>query len=208
MRDRWLRPRAITRGCMALALLVLALPLPGIAWCQTTVASPAVGASDYTIGIEDVLQISVWAHPELERTVTVDARGNISIPPVGELKAVGMTPGKLADRISDRLSTYLRQGATTVTVVVRDYISQSVYVSGAVARPGRYGAATAPALFDALNLAGGALPSGDLSRVTIIRRGGAGPHQLTVDVASAMRDGTEAQLPSLRAGTWSWCPPR
>jgi polysaccharide biosynthesis/export protein len=189
MTGRWRSGRGLAQGFGLLALIAL----PAIAWCQTT-------SQEYTIGVEDVLQISVWAHPELERTVTVDAQGNIAVQPVGEIKAAGLTPRQLSDRIADRLSAYLRQGATTVTVLVRDYVSQSVYVSGAVARPGRYGAITTPSLVDVINLAGGALVNGDLSRVIVVRRRGPGPHQFTVDVAGALREGTEDKLPALVAG--------
>lgn len=200
MTCRWLRD---ARGFAMALTLLLCFGTPGRAHAQTvTPSGPAASATpaDYIIGIEDVLEISVWSHPELERTVTVNAQGNVTVPPIGDLHAAGLTPAKLADRISDRLATYVRLGATTVTVVVHDYVSQSVYVTGSVVRPGRYGAVTPPPLFDAINMAGGALPNGDLSRVTIIRRSGTGPHQLTVDVAGAMRDGTESQLPVLRAG--------
>ena len=181
---------------VVLGLMLALVAMPRAASSQAVTPPPA----EYKVGIEDVLQISVWSHPELERTVTVDAQGNIAVPPVGDVKAAGLTTRQLSDRIADRLASYLRQGATTVTVIVKDYVSQSVYVSGAVGRPGRYGAVTPPPLFDALNLAGGASPSGDLSRVTIIRRAGAGPHQITVDVAAAMREGTEAELPQLQPG--------
>jgi polysaccharide export outer membrane protein len=176
--------------------LLLCVALPAMARAQTT--APTSG--EYVIGNDDVLEITVWAHPELARTVSVGPQGTIVVPPVGEVKAAGLTPRQLADRLGDRLSTYLRQGATTVTVVVRDYLSQSVFVSGAVTKPGRYGAETPPGLLDAINMAGGALPNGDLGRVVILRRSGAGPHQLVADVAGALRDGTVANLPELRAG--------
>jgi protein involved in polysaccharide export with SLBB domain len=51
-------------------------------------------------------------------------------------------------------------------------MSQSVFVSGAVARPGRYGFERIPGLIDALSQAGGALSRADLSRVQMVRRMG------------------------------------
>ena len=79
-------------------------------------AGPALGAA-YVIVSEDVLQISVWLHPELERTVAVDTDGNITFPPLGEIHAAGQTSDQLSNRLADRLSSYLRQTATvTVTV--------------------------------------------------------------------------------------------
>jgi polysaccharide export outer membrane protein len=138
-------------------------------------------------------------HPELERSVAVGADGNITFPPIGDLKAAGQTPAQLAARLSDRLSSYLRQTAT-VTVTVTQYLSQSVFVSGAVATPGRYGFERLPGVIDVINRAGGATAGGDLSQVQIIRRDGDLRRRQTVDVARALREGVDSSLPALRPG--------
>lgn len=161
-------------------------------------AGPARG-DEYVIGTEDVLQVSVWMHPELERAVAVGADSNITFPPVGNLKAGGQTTDQLATRLADRLSSYLRQTAT-VTVTVTQYLSQSVFVSGGVATPGRYGFERLPGVIDAISRAGGAIPGADLSQVQIIRRDGDLRRPQTVDVARALREGTDAELPALRPG--------
>ena len=156
-------------------------------------------AEEYTIGPEDVLQVSVWMHPELERTLTVSADGDITFPPLGEVKAAGQTPAQLAARLGDRLSTYLRR-TTTVTVTVAQYLSRSVYISGAVARPGRYGFEKIPNLVDVLNQAGGPTPGADLSQVQLLRREGGARVPVSVDVARALAEGAEEVLPGLRPG--------
>ncbi len=162
------------------------------------VAVPA-GAEDYAIGADDVLAISVWLHPELERSVTVGREGNIVFPPIGDLKAAGLTSKQLGDRIADRLSAYLRQTAT-VTVTVTQYMSQSVLVSGAVTSPGRYGFERVPSLIEVMNQAGGALPSADLGRVQVVRREGGSLRTLVADLAQAMANGSEESLPRLQVG--------
>ncbi len=161
---------------------------------------PAAGrGEEYVVGPDDVLAISVWMHPELERTVTISADGNITFPPIGEFKAAGLTPKQLGDRLGDRLSAYLRQTAT-VTVTVTQFLSHSLYVSGAVARPGRYGFEHIPSLVDVISQAGGAVPGADLSRVQVVRREGDARRTLVADVSSALRDGVGAHLPALQAG--------
>jgi len=176
-----------------LAVLGVALAL------VTLLSSKPAGADEYQIGAEDVLQVSVWMHPELERAVTVGADGNITFPPVGDLKAAGQTPNQLATRLADRLSSYLRQTAT-VTVTVTQYLSQSVFVSGGVARPGRYGFERLPGVVDVINQAGGSVPGAILSQVQVIRREGDLRRSQTADVERALRDGTDAGLPALRPG--------
>jgi len=174
--------------------------VPGIAFALMILspAAPARG-DEYTIGAEDVLQVSVWMHPELERAVTVGADSSITFPPVGGLKAGGQTTNQLATRLADRLSSYLRQTAT-VTVTVTQYMSRSVFVSGGVATPGRYGFERLPGVIDAISQAGGAVPGADLSQVQIIRRVGDLRRPQTVDVARALREGSDAGLPALQPG--------
>jgi polysaccharide biosynthesis/export protein len=180
--------RRCWRAVLAVAFALVILP----------VAAPARG-EEYTIGPEDVLQVSVWMHPELERAVTVGADSSITFPPVGDLKAGGQTANQLAARVADRLSSYLRQTAT-VTVTVTQYLSQSVFVSGGVATPGRYAFERLPGLIDVISRAGGAITGADLSQVQIIRREGDLRRPQTVDVARALREGIDARLPALKPG--------
>ena len=59
-----------------------------------------VRAQEYTLGAEDVLQISVWLHPELEKTVAIGPDGALIFAPAGEIKAAGLTARQLADRLA------------------------------------------------------------------------------------------------------------
>ncbi|TMQ69046.1 MAG: hypothetical protein E6K80_13015 [Candidatus Eisenbacteria bacterium] len=176
----------------------------GMRWLWVVVAflawPAACLAQEYVLGPEDVISISIYLHPELERTLAIDAEGNITLPPIGPIKAVGLTPKQLGDKISERLASYLRQ-TTSVTVTVTQYYSRSVFVQGAVAKPGRYGFERIPSLIDVIGAAGGALPTADLSRVSIVRRDpNGGRRTLYANVAAAQRDGNPATLPQLSAG--------
>lgn len=185
-----MRPQALVRAGLALAA----------ALCTTLVllVTP-VRAADYVLGAEDVIQVSVWLHPELERSLTIRGDGSVTLPPVGDIKAAGLTPKELGDRIADRLSAYLRQ-TTTVTVTVTQYLSRSVFVQGAVAKPGRFGFESIPALVDVLAQAGGALPGANLGGVQVVRREGDATRTLAADVASVLRSGDTSALPVLRPG--------
>jgi polysaccharide export outer membrane protein len=171
------------------------------AWLALTaaLAPPAARAEDYVLGPDDVIAVSVWGHPELERTVTVGSDGNITFAPIGDVKATGQTTKQLADRLGDRLSQYLRVTAQ-VTITVKEFMSHSVFVSGAVARPARYGFERIPNLVDVISAAGGAVPGADLANVQVVRREGDARRTLPADVASALRDGVIANLPALKPG--------
>ena len=59
---------------------------------------------DYKIGAEDVLDISVWKNPELSRTVPVRPDGKVSLPLVNDIQAAGLTPSRLRQELTRRLS--------------------------------------------------------------------------------------------------------
>ncbi|MEK8023532.1 MAG: polysaccharide biosynthesis/export family protein, partial [Candidatus Hydrogenedentota bacterium] len=106
-----------------MALLVLAsssssisaeeISMPGASYVPAASAvMPAAmsgtdGAEVYRIGANDVLEITVWQSPDLNRTVTVRFDGRITFPLAGELVAAGLTPQVLAAVISVRLREFI-----------------------------------------------------------------------------------------------------
>lgn len=65
-----------------------------------TEKSPLIVTSDYIIGPEDVLDVTVWKNAELSKTVQVRPDGKVSIPLIGDVIAVGRTTGLLTEDIS------------------------------------------------------------------------------------------------------------
>src|ERR1700730_9351871 len=61
---------------------------------KQSLISPAgtSAAEDYRIGPEDLLEISVFEAPELNRTVRVSATGEASLSLLGTVQAAGLTP--------------------------------------------------------------------------------------------------------------------
>ena len=172
-----------------------------VGFVVSALAAPTALAqqSDYVIGSGDVLSISVWRHPELDRSVVVRANGRITFPPIGELTAGGQSPTELGRDLSLRLRDFTRE-TNQVTVSIEQHNSRSVYVTGQVAAPGRYSFERIPDILQLMTETGGALPSADLSNVSIIRPTATGPEIITVDVSSYMRGQRRTPLPDLRPG--------
>jgi len=179
-----------------------------VLWGLVAVVGVAAGAGppasaqapeEYVIGIGDVLVVSVWRHPEMDARVVVRSNGSVTFPPVGEITAAGMTPAVLARDLTQRLRDYTRE-TNQVTVTVEQYNSRGIFVTGQVAGPGRYSFEDMPDIIRLLSQAGGALPSADLSSVSIIRTGDVGPEIIPVDVAAYMRGETTEPLPVLLPG--------
>ena len=181
----------------ALVLCFLLLPLREVAAQQPT---------EYLIGPGDVLSISVWRHPDLERNVVVRSSGTITFPPVGDLTAAGRTPTELSREIMQRLRDYTRE-TTQVTVSMAAFNSRAVYLTGQVTAPGRYSFERLPDILQLLSQAGGALPGADLANVSIIRPALGGPQVIRVDVTAYMRGQTTSPRPELRPGDTVEVPP-
>ncbi len=180
------------RRALQIALVVLAVLLP-----LTDVA--AQQPSEYEIGPGDVLSISVWRHPDLDREVVVRSSGTVTFPPVGDLNAAGMTPVELSREIMQRLRDYTRE-TTQVTVSMAQFNSRAIYLTGQVAAPGRYSFERLPDLLQLLSQAGGPLPGADLSSVSIVRPAPGGAQVTKVDVAAYMRGQQTNPLPTLQPG--------
>src|SRR5580704_2214903 len=90
--------------------------------------------SDYVIGADDTLRISVWKEPDLSETLPVRPDGKISMPLLNDIPAAGLTPVQLKDSITERLKKFIAD--PRVTVVVTAMNSRRIFVSGEVAHTG------------------------------------------------------------------------
>ncbi len=99
-------------------------------------ATKSPGVTEYIVGVQDVLKITVFGVSELTRDVTVDADGTFEFPLIGRIKASGLTVRAIETEIKARLSRGLIVNPT-VSVDVGAYRSQTVYVLGEVRDPGR-----------------------------------------------------------------------
>lgn len=95
------------------------------------------GAADstYTLGINDIIEISVIRHPEVSGEYMINNEGKIQYEFVGDINIAGMTKEEAKDLVTDHLSTYIV--SPQVTVKILGYNSKIVYVYGEVGRPGK-----------------------------------------------------------------------
>jgi polysaccharide export outer membrane protein len=114
---------------------------------------PGAAVSEFTLGIPDVIRISVWKNPELSQTVTIGPDGFISITLLGDVRVAGMTTDQLSRLLTDRFGSYIVNPQVTVSVV--EIHSRQVYVMGQVAKPGGYPILGATSVLQILAEAGG-----------------------------------------------------
>ena len=107
---------------------------PANAAQEAAVASEPAASSDYVIGADDVLHISVWKEPDLSETLPVRPDGKISMPLLNDVPAAGLTPLQLKDSITEKLKKYIADPRVTVVVTAmnsrRDFVTGEVLHSG------------------------------------------------------------------------------
>jgi polysaccharide export outer membrane protein len=136
------------------------------------IVQAAYGDSEFRLGPDDVIEVSVYQEKELSATVPVRPDGKISIPLIGEMPASGKTAIELQKEISIRYAKFISEPA--VTVVVKEVNSPKVSVLGEVKNPGMYKIKDRATLLDAIAMAGGLTEYAKRDKVTLIRVNPAG----------------------------------
>ena len=147
------------------AVAVAAAVLASSAGSAPAAAPSPDGA--YTIGPEDILDITVWNNAGLSRTVPVRPDGKISLPLLDDVQAAGITPKQLKADLARRLAKYI--ASPEVSVIVREIHSRKVAVVGEVRKPGRYDVGSRASVLDAIALAGGFNDFARRSKMVILR---------------------------------------
>ena len=159
------------RSTMLFLLLVLSLGFGTATHAQQqTTATPAAepyGTSEFRLGPDDIIEVSVFGEKDLSTTVPVRPDGKISINLIGEMVASGKTATELQKEIAERYKRFIAEPA--VTVVVKEINSPKVSVLGEVKNPGIYKIKDRATVLDAIAMAGGLTEYAKKDRVTVIR---------------------------------------
>jgi polysaccharide biosynthesis/export protein len=141
----------------------------------------------YTLGVGDVLQITVWDHPELAAALgaqsqsnarpydpaqgyVVDGNGNVQVPYAGDIHVAGLRVEQVQQTVYTALSKVFIK--PQVTVRVASFRAKLVYVDGEVHTPGGIPINDVPmTLYEAITRAGGFSSTADQSRMVLVRDG-------------------------------------
>jgi polysaccharide biosynthesis/export protein len=141
------------------------------AFLALTAAASLVAAvaaqTDYTIGPQDVVTVTVFGEPDLSNKYTVEQDGTFTFPLIGRVKAGGVTLRALEQELKTKLADgYLKN--PQVNVSIETYRSQRILVLGEVRAPAEYQLTGDMSLLAALARAGG--PTAAAGREVVIVR--------------------------------------
>ncbi len=196
------------------------LPVPGRNQAPVTVSQPGESTPEiagvphphaverlantvsesFTIGAEDVLEITVWRNQDLSKTVQVRPDGRFSMPVIRDVVAVGKTPSQLADEITRRLREYVQN--PVVAISVKEVNSYNIFILGEVVKPGKYPLKSKTTLLQGITMAGGFTPVAARNQVVVFRFGenGSETQTLTSSYDDIVLRGGIGQNLELRAG--------
>jgi len=139
----------------------------------------------YKIEPGDSLEIKLFYNPELNEIVTVRPDGKIALQLIDEVKVSGLTPADLDELLTNKYKKELRK--PVLTVLVRTFTAQRVFVGGEVARPGLITLAPGLSPIQAIFQAGGIRDTAQLKETILIRKGQNNqPIPIRLDLAAAM----------------------
>ncbi len=127
------------------------------------------GPIEYRIQAGDQLDIKLFFNPELNETVFVRPDGKISLQLVDDVQAAGLRPSDLDDVLTQKYSQELRK--PVITVIVRSFTGQRVYVGGEVGNPGLVNLTAGMTALQAVINAGGFRETAKPDGVIVIRKG-------------------------------------
>lgn len=176
------------RGVLLLFMLVLCVACSSAPVGQAVTPQLSVGTVQerYLIQPGDILDLKFFYNPELNETVMVRPDGRISVQLANEIRAAGVTPEDLRKALMQHYAKEINR--PDVSVILRSFSMQRVYVDGEVTRPGMLPLTGPVTLHQAVAAAGGFLTTAKRTDVIIIRRVDGKPVPLKVNMEEVLNN--------------------
>jgi polysaccharide export outer membrane protein len=189
---------------LAASLLLSAPP----AWAQQPATTTAATADrqqsaqsarpdDYRLQAGDKLRVEVYKDAQLSQSVQIRPDGKITLPLVGDVAALGVTPIELRERLTTALKDYMNN--PVVTVIVVEATAPTAYVVGEVNHPGPVTLQPNMTVLQALAVAGGLKDFADAKNIRILRKSVTGQTAVPFNYRDAIR-GTGSNSVLLQPG--------
>lgn len=154
-------------------------------------SGPSVLVNSYKMAVGDQIQINVWKNDELSLSEPIRPDGKVSMPLIGDVMAVGLTPEELAANIEAKLANYVK--APNVTVILtslqgHEFLSR-IRVTGSVTNNVSMSYHQGMTVLDAILEAGSINIYADANDTKLHRRTSKGSETYDIRLRDIMEDG-------------------
>jgi polysaccharide export outer membrane protein len=125
--------------------------------------------TEYLLGPEDTVEISVFRHDDLKMETSISPMGKISYYLIDDIQAAGMSQFQLRDKIKEELAKFIK--VPEVLVRITEHRSHKVFVLGQANNPGVFHMRSDFTLVEAISSAGGITPDAYLGGAYVVRDG-------------------------------------
>jgi polysaccharide export outer membrane protein len=147
----------------------------------------------------DILEITVYKHPDLSKNVMVQQDGTVDFPLIAGIPVDGLSLNEFTDIIKSQAAKYLGE-TPIVSVRFTETIQVYVTVLGQVMVPGEYITAKSSTVQGAITRAGGFTPRAQVDQVKLIREKEGKRETISVDMHRFFLEGDPGLLPVLEDG--------
>jgi len=202
--------KLLTSFCTIVAMLVASIA--AAQWSGSS-SAPASGtqtqqpqaivnrSSDYVVGAQDLIKITVFDEPTMSGSYRVDTDGSFQYPMLGRVAVGGMRIREVEQMLKTKLEDgYIKRAQ--VAVDVEQFRSRSIFVVGEVRTPGKYLMTAQMSLIEALAAAGSTTATAS-SEVMILRPRDAGSAQALTPEQVDQSSVTRVNLADLQLGRLS-----
>lgn len=161
----WSRHRAPRLAAFGLAA---SLALSGCAPGSGLPPLPNTTAATYTLGTGEEVRVVIFGQTQLTGLFTVNDRGNISVPLLGDVPAQGKTTDQLAQTIATELEQRKILNSPSVSVEIAKY--RPVFILGEVKKPGQYPYEPGMTALTLVAIAGGFTYRAQTGYVSVLRK--------------------------------------
>lgn len=124
---------------------------------------------NYLINIGDVINIKLWGAFDFNASISVDSQGNVFLPKVGTIHLLGVRNDALSKTLQDSIKSVFKTNVY-VYADLGNYQPVSVFVTGAVNKPGLYEGLSSDSIVQFLDKAKGIEPQyGSYRKIKILR---------------------------------------
>jgi len=133
---------------------------------------PPVSGAPYRLQPGDVIEIRLFYNPELNDQVQIRPDGRVSLQLIGDVELASKS---IPEAVSILERKYIEQVRTPeVTLQIKSYASQKVYVVGEVQHPGMLNLPGPMTVYDAISEAGGMKLTANQRVAVLLRKGSDG----------------------------------